>query len=552
MTTATHPQTPEGGVKRTGPKPVNRVQQDAIEGRYRPITTHQLTLAWWLYDNNAISKRQLRIYFAAHEMDERRFYTAADRKGCAEFTLEEIKALVGGRGSTTADRDLSADVKRLGALGLVKIARRSITFAETVEQVAVDDTDGFFRMWDQMDHRTRGRSVPVPRRTLRELAAGFTTGSSAYLIAALIRCVFWRRKERCYNTDGRIKDGWVAETFGVGLTAVRQGRRRLQELGLLEKRDGLAQWNLNRYGSHIVVHCDWSRSKDSSAGLQSHTQTTDSGTTPGAVDNLDTSSVGGGRSAAKSDTLPAQNSGRSDTPCLNRSALPTEDLETRRLGAPAPGPSGVSLKLREGSRKKRGRETGQPTPPTGEPTIRDIQPDDLEDTERLFKLHAQFVSSGLAKGGRAGELDFLALANRARVRGFNPGGLLRRLLEQNRTGWITIADEEAASRRMREHFAGPPVTATNPTAGARSIKDLFQPRRMPGTSRTEGRLSEESAFVEKCVRTAREAGLREAQWWLVAQRIKQWTRDQWGSAYARYQLEQVRHWHGHELEESYA
>lgn len=534
MATTTHPPA-RGGPRRTGPRPVTRVQQDAIEGRYRPITTTQLVLSWWLYASGRISKRQLRVYFAAHEMAERRFYTAAGHEGCAEFTLDELKALVGGRGSATADRDLSADVKQLGALGLVKIARRSITFAETVEQLDVEDTTGFFTMWDHMDSRTRGRAVPVPRRMLRELAAGFTKGSTAYLIATLIRCVFWSAKARCYNTDGRIRDAWVAETFGIGLTAVRQGRRHLQKLGLLEKRDGLPQWNLNRYGNHIVVHCDWSRDDAGSVRPQSRSHAA-------PVENTDTSAVGEGRSAAKSDTPRAQNSGESDTPCLNRSALPTEDLETRRLGAEAPDPAGVSS-------KKRARGTGskQSARPASDPNYRDMQAADFDDTGRLLELHRQAVKAGDWGRGEGSELEFLAMAERARARGREPARMLRWLVANNKFEFVTNADEDRARVRLSQHRRETFEREDNELAA------LIEPRRDPAARREPPPLSEEAQFVEKCVHAARLAKLREDQWWRAAHHLKQWNHSEWHAAYGRYQLEkaQQQSWGTGEHEEAY-
>jgi hypothetical protein len=106
---------------------------------------------------------------------------------------------------------------------------------------------------------------------------------------------------------------------------------------------------------------------------------------------------------------------------------------------------------------RRGEETEG-----GSTTIRHNEPAELDRTETLFALHAQFVEAGLAKGGTAGELDFPCLANRARTRGRNPGGLLRRLLELGRTDWITYADEEVATRRMRERWSGPSLSTILP------------------------------------------------------------------------------------------
>lgn len=525
MTTATDPQAPRGAPERTEPTETRRVQQHAIEGRYRPITTHQLTLAWWFYSTRTITRRQLRLYFAAHELAERRTYTSLQNKGCARYCLPEIKELVGGKGSPTADRDLSADIKRLGALGLVKIRRHSITFAATIEDVSVDDTAGFFRMWEKMDERTRGRSVPVPRRLLRELAAGFTAGATAYLIAALIRCVFWRRSERRYHVDGRVRDQWVAETFGLGLTAVRDGRRRLQDIGMIERKSDTPQWLLNRYGNHLVVNCDWSRG--GSAGAK----------------KSKIRLVGEGTPSGGSDTPRAQNSGGSDTPCLNRSALPTGDSKTRRLGVETPDPAGASSKEESGSRRKKVARRAGPEAP---PNIRDIQPRDFADTERLLELHRQATAIGEWGRGEGSELDFLAMAERARARGREPARLLRDLIRNRRFAFVTNADEDRARERLVQYRREEVERERRHRPEAMGVvRDVLEHLRVGGGAVAPTdlpRLSPEAAFVERCVHMAQAARLREEQWWCVAHAEKQWTREQWRDAYVLYQVEQARQW----------
>ena len=124
------------------------VWQDQIKGRFHPITVHQLAMAWWLYKDGPLTKRQLRIYFAAHEMKERRRYTKSEdgTRTVGEggrrplYTLDEVRSLIGSQDNDTA---LSADVKALGRLGLVKIMPHAIEFAVSVDQIAVDDITGF-------------------------------------------------------------------------------------------------------------------------------------------------------------------------------------------------------------------------------------------------------------------------------------------------------------------------------------------------------------------------------------------------------------------------
>lgn len=490
MTTATHPQAPGRGSQRTGPPQFTRTSEQAIDGRYRPIPTHQLAIAWWLHHSGQITRRQLRIYFAAHEMAEQRRYTSPERQGCVRYRLEQLKRLVGGRGSTTADRDLSADVKRLRNLGLVAITEESITFATSIEQIQIeDDLDTFWDFFRALPNRRR--SVPVPRRTLRALAAGFSRGATAYMLAALIRSVFWHKRRGGggeYNIDGRTKGSWVAETFGISRRAVTEARAHLIELGWLEPLE-TTQWALNRWGVHDVVNVHWAPANDTNSG--------------------------------ESASPLAENSGESASP-INRSSLPTEDSKTRKLGAQHPSPSGDynSSTQKKGSRKRAGRSAR----PTGKPNIHDVRPEYLNDPEALGELRAQAIELGFTFEGDSGELDFFALANRALTRGHRPGALFFDLISKHRTTFITIADEDAARTRLRELREGPD---TRDDGGGETH---FAPKP----------LSSEARIVEICLQVARQRRIEDP--FRVTRHhpdAKGWTRDQWDDAYLRYRHEQT-------------
>lgn len=517
MTLATHPQAARP-VSRPAPArrrcKAPRIQQEAIEGRYRPIRSHQLMVAWWLFSAGHISKRALRVYFASHELAERRRYTSPKRKGHALYGLNEIKKLVGGSGSATADRDLSDDVKRLRELGLVEINASSIAFATSIEQIRLGDTTDFFAMWALMRKGMARRHVPVPRRTLRALAAGFRTADTAYVIGAMLSAVFWHKQDGRYSTDGRLKDRWVAETFRIGLSSARGARKHLVELGWLQELD-TPQWLLNRYGMHIAVNVDWAPGQTAAAN--------------DAVDNSHVASVGEGGAEAESDTPSVQNSGQSSTPCLNRSPLSTRDLNTRRLGAAAPDPSGVSRKER--GQKQAAKRNRQSDRSTTKPSIRDIRPEHLGDPKALLELRRQAIALGFAFKGASGELDFLALANRARTRGSNPSALFFDLISNHRTAFITITDEEMARTQLRELREGSTKRSYNHDWGGG-----------PFAVASSRQLTEEEHVVETCIRVAKQH--RGMDPFKVARKVKQWTRPQWDSAYLRYQSTQMRQWQG--------
>lgn len=381
---------------------------DQIAGRCRRISVHQLCMAWWLYVEGRITRRALRVYFAAHEMAERRAYSAAQ----ATFSIEELKYLVGGRGSVTADAALSADVRRLGDLGLVKLRRQSIEFAQSIEELQVDDATGFAQLIDRMPHPRR--IVPVPRRTLRALAAGFGRGVMAFMIAAMIRSLFWHRGQtRPYRVDGRMKGSWVADVFGVNRKTVTNARTRLIELGWLEPMPA-QQWELNRWGAHDRIVTDWSPGNDLEASVESREGE-------------------GGADSGGIASPPAPDSTVIASPDLNK--LPSSDEEEKKHRK-------LHLVSREGT-------TGQTTDRAL--SLQNIRPEDLADTKAVLELHEQAQVAKLADGGERGELEFVAMVERARAHGRRPGALLMWLLRKRRSEFITQADEDRALERLRKY-----------------------------------------------------------------------------------------------------
>lgn len=105
------------------------------------------------------------------------------------------------------------------------------------------------------------------------------------------------------------------------------------------------------------------------------------------------------------------------------------------------------------------------------------------------------------------------------------------LLKERKTEFITVADEEAASRMLREYHNGPDT-------------------RLPGHDGSPERREKppeptaDAVFVEKCLLVARQNRIRDP--FRVAQRVKGWTRTQWDDAHLEYELAQKRRWLQHE------
>ena len=475
--------------ERGRPLPPSAVKAELITGGFRQIKVVHLAMAWWLHASGHMTRRQLRLYFAAHELAERRRHTnPVTGPERPLYTLDEIKHLVGGRGSVRADRDLRADLKALAALGLVIVTRHRITFATSPEQLKIEDLSGFWAMMENIAYRAR--TVPVPRRMIRALAAGFSRGVTAVIIATLIRSLFWYKpdgeEQGGYRVDGRTKKTWIADTFGLSVRAVASARAHLVELGWLIPLDA-PTWLINRYGAHHAIDPTWKPMRDGeSAPLEA---ANDAGSAP--PDQTDRSSL-------------------------------REDFDTRRPAPLRAGPTGVS-KARMGKTRSVQRRSQAPTKP-GAVSIRNIRPEDLGNTNRLLELHRQATAASLCSGSEAGRLDFIALAERARARAERPEAMFFWLLSRRKYDFITQADEDAAARRLREHRNG--------RRGSREEEGR-------GAPREAWLLCDDDRFVLACLRIARERRQEPHQ---LARQAKGWTIEQWETARAACHARDVDRW----------
>lgn len=467
-TTLKKPRAPEG---RFG------VWQPHIPGRFRKISVHQLVLAWWLFRSKHINKRQLRVYFALHEMAERRSYTRprpGGQGGRAQYTVDELRSLIGGSRTAKSDANLRSEIRALGRLGLVNHTGTNINFATSIDQIRLDDVSDFWAMFAHFDHPRR--QVAMPRRTCRALAGGFPTSVMAMMLALVIRSLFWHRPgqtvgEGGYRIDGRTKCSWIADVFGVSRRSVTEARAKLIELGWITPLDA-PQWALNRWGQRYQISVEaFGPASPESASL-------------------------------------SQESSR-QTACLrqNSSTSSSRNLITRRPGEgpPAtPDPRAVFLKTGPKGRRKK--------PPVQDaPTLHNITAEDLRDTNRLLALHDQAAERGIVNGSEAGRHDFLALAERARSQGHSPCRLFAWLLTRRRFEFITTADEEAASSRLREYRNGP-----------RSSRKM-------DAIKHSGQVTwnDDERFVLACLRVAEQT---RHEPWQIAREGRGWSQEQWEAA----------------------
>ena len=488
--------------------------QQEIAGRYRRITTHQIIMMWWLYRAGHITLRQLRIIFAAHEMAEQRSYTPADDRRKPLYRREEILHLVGGRGSKSAARAISRDVQHLGSLGVAMISDHSITFADSIEQIHVDDVSGFWEMFQQI--KNSRRKVPVPRRTLRALAGGFRRSETGYMLMALIRSVFWHKDQEAYRIDGRMKLSELATTFMLDRKSVSSARTHLIELGWLIPYTNTPQQMINRFGVHDVINVDWEPANDAELSTETVDQPVHE-----AVEKTDMPTVGGRGDVARFPSPPPDSVARFPSPYKQVSS--SSRNQNKKLRSTAPEPSVVSIKPEGGSRKKEAYRDRQAA---NKPNIHRILPEHLRSPYTLHELYRQAVATNLISDCEGWKSSFFAMANRARTRGHNPGALLLWLIKQRKHEFVTLADEEAAKAQLRR-LDGEPVT--------RELgKPISSPPTMGGWLQS---LPESEQFVHGCIVTARmHKGIEPFR---VAQ-AKGWDRDQWDQAYWQYQAAQAK------------
>lgn len=216
------------------------VWMDAIPGGYRRIPTVDLCRIWTMHLEGQLKRLDLRVWFALHEMAERRCTFAKGRT--PRFRIEEVVHLLGDVQEPAA----RAAVRRLHRAGVCSAKRSTIRF----ERPSRSDVDHLAPMLSTMPRRKAW--LHVPRRVLRQLATGCSRGETAVLLGSVVRCVFLHRGEGKHRVDGRVPATWVSRAFGVSERAVIGARKRLLSLGWLKE---LASpgWSVARFGKRLML-----------------------------------------------------------------------------------------------------------------------------------------------------------------------------------------------------------------------------------------------------------------------------------------------------------
>ena len=226
---------------------------DAVDYRRRKkpvggflfLTVTQLAMVWWAYQQRFIHLKDLRVWFAAHELVARRCQLNDTHQ--PHYGYEELRRLVAGRGGE------GASVRRLETLGLLTWNTSQIAFALTPADLRVSDLASLHQMLARIQNHPR--KVPVPRRVVRFIAAPSKRCMIATILGHLIRCLYYRAGE-CVS-GGFCKASWIAEVFSVDVRNVKASRKFLAEgLDLLQCIP-MPQSLLNRFGPRVFINLAW-------------------------------------------------------------------------------------------------------------------------------------------------------------------------------------------------------------------------------------------------------------------------------------------------------
>ena len=414
-------------------------------GGFRFVSVVQLCLVWWAYREGLIQLKDVRVWFAAHELLARR--CQLKRGQTAVYTYKELQQLVGREGG------VSVSLQRLQAQGLLSWKPGTICFPGRA--LCGQEWSGLEIMLAQIPNRYR--RVPVPRRLLRFLAAGCGRVTLATILGHLLRCLYYRQGQ-C-KADGFCKASWIAKVFGVSLRNVKAARQYLERIGLLQRTE-VPHWLRNRYGQKMLVNLEWAPPSPAAPAQRPPVEL----------------------------PPPPEHSALQSAPPDSHKELPSG---TKHQKPAAGGPSGILHTLFQQARKTIRAGTAlrtEPEPvvqsriatslqqeqpiahqkkeptPLPPPTLRHIFLQDLKDTERLLELYAQAIKAGLIGGSEAGRLTFLSLAQHVLAyRPVNAGGLFNQLLRRRCIHFVTQEDEDAAQQRLKQYLyavRGSPILQT--------------------------------------------------------------------------------------------
>lgn len=447
-------------------------------GGFRFIGAYELLWVYFAFMAKLICWYDVRVWFACQEAVARR---CGAKKGVpARYLRAEIHCLVGGGG----EKHIHGAFGRLERAGLLHWSEEAITFAKSPQEIQADDLSAFWMMVEDLGQPNR--KVPVPRRTIRQIARGTRKVVTATMLGHIIRCCYF--KKGAYLTEGSCSAAWVARLFGLDERNVKIARKHLRSSGWLLSLEA-AGWHRQRYGGRFAVNATWSPKIKKGKG------------THPASGELE---VYAEKRSPRNELLATK---RSPLLILNGNSFGSRN---QKPALAADRPSGIF----ESERERRSNISKSPQAPT----MRHVVIEDLRQTSRTLALFDDAVRFGLMKPSDSERLRFVAAAERALAVGTrNPCGFFARVVRSGLWAHLTQGQEDLASRKIKRHLFG----NSTPTCS------------MGGLVRTEAQaLSQDAKIVMAVKRVISQNGLDIEPFEALRRERNDWTRDRWDKAEA--------------------
>jgi len=383
-----------------------------LAGGYRRMSTRQICLAWSAYKLKVLRKfMDFRAYLALNEIAERQ---AAAERVCrlrghtrlqCSLARGELTERVGRLVKSSSLRCVRASLRRLERAGLVRLSSTGIVFEGGHGRITSEVVVAADEMLCAIDDRpsVRERTVPIPRRTLRFLAASTRPVLAATMLGQMMRCLWWREGQ-C-RTIGSCSTMFIVGVFDVHERNVKRAREFLRETGWLRPVEA-AGWHVNANGARGSINMAWGGVENELAVF------------PIAAENTDS-------------PPPSRRTDTESPPPIDKHNLPSGSKNHNPAFSRTVG-------VRKRTRIQANTE------------LRRVQFRDLRDAARLDSLFEQWVGEGLLQASSAERVRFFAAAEHAlRVGTRNPCGLFVAVVRRGLWSYVSQGDEDRAVQRLR-------------------------------------------------------------------------------------------------------
>ena len=367
-----------------------------IQCGYKTVTPVQIANCFGALNQDAISYRAVRVYFACLSVVATREAAKRDAVKRGRKPREEVRYRISELCAATGLKT-SAVKKELRSLKKVEL----LSWSEKVLIVRSDSLPGTEALLQSCSGRRSAlRPIPVPRPVLRFIARSTKPALGKTVIAYILRGLSIDRKDASIRSAGTVKASWIADVFGLSLRSVKGARKELICSGFITKDTGSFQRKLNRDGSYFQVNLSWHEGKEEGLRIS-----------------------------------PLTPKSRANFAHPYKYKKTSYEFKNQKTQSAALKPSGVFKSKAEGG-----------------PSLKDIQREDLKSFPRLRVLYAQAAHAGWLKSSESNFLNWVAAAVRANsVAARDPVRVFVSIVRRGQWHLITQTQEERARAAIRHY-----------------------------------------------------------------------------------------------------